>query len=407
MSIESGLRLVTDAVRERVPELYDVIKRRLQAETPTYSSAGNESLSAAESETITASLRDVLDHIADGGSGSTRVSNEALREVRLAARAGVGLQVLLQGSRVAQSVTWDFVLEEAHRLLADGNERMAVLRRASAHHFAWNETISAAIVEAFEQESSVYALQSRERRKMSTLKALLAGLPVDTADLEYPLAGRHLAARVWGAAPEPVARSIGDRTGLRPLVGIQSADECLVWLPWPARLGWPADVLSGLDLPKDTHAAFGAVGEGLDGFRLSHRQAGEARAVAEALGRQVAWYDEVVLEAVALHDIAATRTFVLDELGPLGDVTDPGNVLIETLRAYFATGENAVNTATRLGVHSRTVAYRLRSVEAKIGKAALHRDELVIALRLAALVAALGERDSPAESYPGAPAATS
>ncbi len=397
MSIESGLRQVTDAVRERVPELYDVIRRRLQTEPAEYRLAGNEQLSVAESEAITASLRDVLDYIAVGSAGSVRASNEALREVRLAARAGISLPLFLQASRVAQSVTWDFVLEEAHRLLEDTEERVAVLRRASAHHYGWNEIISGAIIEAFEQESSVYALQSRERRKMSTLNALLAGLPVDTAELEYTFDGLHLAAQVWGSQPDAVARLIGVKEGRRPLLGVTAQGDSYVWLPWSARQGKPSERLAGIDWPAGARVAFGAVGAGLEGFRLSHRQAGEARIVAEALGLAEVWYDDVVLETLAMHDLPATRAFVLDELKPLGDVFDPDNVLVETLHMYFAVGENAVATAQRLGVHSRTVAYRLRSAESKIGAEAMHREELPIALRLAKLVASIG-RDEPSST---------
>ena len=160
MLIQDGLRRVADAVRERLPELHDLMGARLRVATPSYPSSANEQLGAAYSETITASLRDVLEYLADGRSAAIRISNPTLREVRLAAQAGVELQVLLQGSRTAQATLWQFVLEEAHRLIPDATERMAVLRNASANHFAWNDAISVAIVEAFQQENTAYALQS-------------------------------------------------------------------------------------------------------------------------------------------------------------------------------------------------------------------------------------------------------
>ncbi|MFE3778818.1 helix-turn-helix domain-containing protein, partial [Amycolatopsis sp. NPDC059090] len=83
---------------------------------------------------------------------------------------------------------------------------------------------------------------------------------------------------------------------------------------------------------------------------------------------------------------------------PLGDVFDPANVIVETLRTYFAAGENAVVTAQRLGVHSRTVAYRLRSAESKIGAHNMHRDELATALRIVPLVQAVPP--APGDSLP-------
>ncbi|MFE3778817.1 hypothetical protein ACFXPA_11710, partial [Amycolatopsis sp. NPDC059090] len=307
MSIEDGLRRVTGAVRERIPELYEAIRLRLQAETPDYSLAGNEQLSTAESATITASLHDVLDYLADPASGPVRASNEALREVRMAARAGVSLQLLLRGSRVAQSATWDFLLEEAHRLIERDAERIVVLRRASAQHFAWNQIVSDAIVEAFEQESSANVLQSRERRKLSTLNAVLAGLPVDTAELDYTFDGLHLAARVAGAPSEAVAAAAATKTGTRALVATYPGGDGVFWLPWSARYGAPAERLGKLDWPAGARIAFGAVGAGVEGFRLSYRQAGDARTVAETLDRSVVWYDEIMLEALAVHDPVATR----------------------------------------------------------------------------------------------------
>lgn len=392
MSIDSGLRRVTDAVRERIPELFDVIRNRLQQETPDYSSAGNARISAAESDTIAASLRDVLDYIADPSGNPVRASNEALREVRLAAHAGVSLQILMAGSRIAQDATSAFILEEAHRLIADDAVRIAVLRRASAHQFAWNRVVAEVIIDAFASESTVYALQSRERRKVSTVNALLAGLPVDTGDLEYTFDGGHVAARVWHGAPDAVTAALRSHLNVRPLMVTHPNGEGDIWMPWPARLGAPAGRLAAVILPAGARVAFGGLGEGIDGFRSSYRQAGEARRVAEALDLERVCYDEVMLEAVAMHDMAATRAFVLDELGPLGDAFDPGNALVETLRVYYAVGENAVTTGQRLGVHNRTVAYRLRAVESKIGADAMHREELVIALRLVALVAAVGPR---------------
>ncbi|MEJ7185521.1 hypothetical protein WL241_12460, partial [Staphylococcus epidermidis] len=76
-----------------------------------------------------------------------------------------------------------------------------------------------------------------------------------------------------------------------------------VWVPWSARLGTPSERLAGIDWPDGARVAFGAVGEGLEGFRLSHRQAGEARTVAEALGLVEVRYDDVVLETLAMHDL--------------------------------------------------------------------------------------------------------
>lgn len=72
------------------------------------------------------------------------------------------------------------------------------------------------------------------------------------------------------------------------------------------------------------------------------------------------------------------------ELGPLGEADARTELLRLTLRTYFDTGQNAAATAARIRVHERTVAYRLRSIENRLGfPITERRDELSIALRLA------------------------
>ena len=57
--------------------------------------------------------------------------------------------------------------------------------------------------------------------------------------------------------------------------------------------------------------------------------------------------------------------------------------LRETLRAYFASGQNASAAAALLGVHEHTVSYRLRTIEERLGRpVTARRAELETALRL-------------------------
>ena len=91
----------------------------------------------------------------------------------------------------------------------------------------------------------------------------------------------------------------------------------------------------------------------------------------------------VALEALVIRDLPAVHDFVVEQLGPLYGADERARVLRETLRAYFANGQNAASTALVIGVHERTVAYRLRSAEKWLGQSiATSRDELSIALRM-------------------------
>ena len=78
---------------------------------------------------------------------------------------------------------------------------------------------------------------------------------------------------------------------------------------------------------------------------------------------------------------------MLRELGPLADDDERSELLRDTLAAYFATGQNAASAAAALGVHDRTVLYRLRTIEERLGRSILERrEELGVALRLAPFV---------------------
>ncbi|MEW1986416.1 PucR family transcriptional regulator [Pseudarthrobacter oxydans] len=404
MTIEEGLDELSVAVKARIPEIYDRIRARLQYAYEDYSTATrNSSLTEAESETITASLRDVLEYIGQGRVGATRASNETLREVRLAARAGVDLHHLLRGSRAAQATLWEFLLEEAHRIIADPVRRSKVLRHASASHFAWNDRVSASIIETYQMESTAFSRQSQNRRKLSTLRALLAGLPIDSTVFSHNLSGRHLAVVVSGEGLQAVARTLGSASRMRPLVITAEDETGYIWAEWSSRLPSPRHVVLANDLPKDARISFGTLSEGLDGFVVSHRRALEADSVAQKLGTQVTWYEDVMLEALATRDLAAVISFISDELGGLGLHQDPPSRLVETLEAYFASGQNAASAAQRLGVHSRTIAYRLKLIEGKIGSRGILRDELPVAIRLSRMVDAMKLDLGALEESPGLP----
>ena len=66
-------------------------------------------------------------------------------------------------------------------------------------------------------------------------------------------------------------------------------------------------------------------------------------------------------------------------------------VASETSTGSIGKWFNASRAAVMLGVHERTISYRLRSIESKLGAdVATRRDELGVALRLLAVVRTIG-----------------
>lgn len=78
--------------------------------------------------------------------------------------------------------------------------------------------------------------------------------------------------------------------------------------------------------------------------------------------------DDLAVERLLLLDESLLEAVVRRELGPLLDVPRMGDELVETLRVYFESGENMRETARRLHLASRTVAYRLQRIERILGR---------------------------------------
>jgi PucR C-terminal helix-turn-helix domain len=111
----------------------------------------------------------------------------------------------------------------------------------------------------------------------------------------------------------------------------------------------------------------------LDTLRTAHR-----------LGRRgwIEHADDLAVERLLLADDSLLATVVEKELGPIIADARMGDELIHTLRAYFDSGENIRETARRLHLADRTVAYRLARIETLLGQPldGERRQRLVIAL---------------------------
>lgn len=405
MTLEDDLRTLARGVEACLPALTETIMRRLREEVPEYYKFDDPLLAAAEKEAVTASLRDILDGLVEGRTPPEHASDRILREARLAAQADVDLHALLRTSRVGQAATWDCFLEVADEVLPESGQRLPVLRHASQYHFAWNDRVTESVIDAYQKERNAFYFQGRDRKRRALVRDLLAGIPVDEAALAYSLRGRHLGIVLWGEAPEAALKQLTTTLGWQSLTVTGTGGTLLGWMGRPAGRASGDDDLSHLTMPPGTHLACGEYASDVEGMRLTHRQAWQAYRVARIKGEPITWYRRVALEALVLRDLPAVRSFVQRELGPLYGDAERAVVLRETLRAYFASGQNAASTAAIIGVHERTVAYRLRSVEKWLGTSITSvRDELSVALRLCDLLQdESGERDLPSRDDEAAP----
>ena len=131
-----------------------------------------------------------------------------------------------------------------------------------------------------------------------------------------------------------------------------------------------APVIAAKSPPAGVAVATGDIGYGLEGFRESHRQAGEARRVCGLRERpptDFVHYRTVSLIAALSTDPNAAQRFLVSELGELNAPDEATRRLRTTLRTFLDLGSSHAGAARVLGIHQKTVAYRVRRAEDLLG----------------------------------------
>ncbi len=326
-------------------------------------------------------LRFIYDGLERGRAlDASEIPPPALEEARLSADFGIKLGSVLLGYRVTHRLIFDEAIDRAGERIDDPDLRAAVLRVTSQWLFAYIDLMTARVTEVYERERESLVRDS-ERRRRQLVRDLLDGRPVDVGQLAYELDREHLGLVAWGERPERALTALRDATGLALLTVAGTGATAWGWL------GGDTGLVRELEPPAGVRLAIGEPARGAEGFRLTHRQAWDAYRIARDSSGSVTRHADVALLALTLRDPVAAREFVLSELGPLAADDERSELLRTTLGAYFASGQNAAAAAAALGVHDRTVLYRVRSIEERLGRPILaRREELGVALRLAPVV---------------------
>jgi hypothetical protein len=324
-----------------------------------------------------------LEGIEHGERSAPSVPEALLAQARLAARSGVSLDTVLRRYFAGHVLVEDFMMGEAERTEHLGPAELKRLLRSQA---AIVDRLLAAVSAAYTEEAERRP-QSTERLRAERIERLLGGEPLDTTELGYGFEGWHLGILASGPGAGEALTALARSLDARLLTLRREEGTHWAWLGSKRRLdAGEAEALAARELPEGLALAIGEAGEGIAGWRLSHRQARAALSVALRGGDRAVRYAGVALLASALQDELLRTALHELYLAPLEAERDGGAVLRETLRAYFAAERNVSSAAARMGVDRKTVTSRLFMIEESLGRPiAACAPELETALRLAEL----------------------
>lgn len=264
--------------------------------------------------------------------------------------------------------------------------------------FALLERLTASIADEYERELEG-AEYSPRRRRAELVQGLLAGSLIDADELGYELDAWHLCVIATGAEADRAVQGLAAALG-RELLLVARDGEIWAWIGGQRKLKIASvkRALSARGL-VDVSLAISDAGRGVEGWRLTHREAQAAQLVARHKPKsQLTLYPDVALEAAALQDETLAHSLIETYLAPLDDGHGGGAGRRRMLRAFFDAEHNVSAAAAGLKVDRSTVRRWRGEIEQRLG-CRLHerRAEIELALRLEQLCAYHGAECVPAE----------
>lgn len=364
-------------LRGRLAEIEDAIFARARTLAEPAGEEDPEYVAGLRA-TVSESLDFALVHIERGEEWTGPIPSTAAEQARRSARAGVRLDTVLRRYAAGDRLLGDFIMDEDDRFPSQA------LRKILRVHGPQVDRLMAAVATEYMDEVARMK-RSPTQRLAERVQRLVAGeSPADIGSLEYAFDAWHLGMIIKGSKAEACVRALA--AGLGSQVLVVPRGDGIVWAWLGSRRPLAAPDLEGLlsnGVAGDATVAVGEPRGGLDGWRLTHREAQAAQEVMLLKPQRLTRARDVILVAAVLRDDALAKSLVETYLAPLEGHGDSGAVLKETLRAYFSAGLNAATAAAALAVDRHTVQRRLRKVEEALGRLLLDcHPELAVALSL-------------------------
>jgi DNA-binding PucR family transcriptional regulator len=297
------------------------------------------------------------------------------------------------------------VLDEIRAAHLDAQLGLDVFEQVTSTSFRYVDRISQLVLRVYQAERDRW-LANQNRLRALRVREVLDGGEIDidqmTNAIHYPLHRTHVSLILWCSESEngdelvvmerfvaELAKSLG--ADVRPLFVAADRVTGWAWVPVPEDAAPNAARRIREFANTRANAPWIAAGDprpGVDGFRRSHAQALDARAVAMASGSQppavtAASDPGLVVAAQFCADLEQARAWVGDVLGPLASATDSDERMRETLREFLHTGSSYKATADELHLHVNSVKYRVqRALERRGRPIADDRLDMEVALLL-------------------------
>jgi DNA-binding PucR family transcriptional regulator len=306
-------------------------------------------------------------------SAEATLPREAEAWARQLVHDGISLTAALRAFERGHADAWGIIAStlKEPRWGLSLETRADRLEYASARLFDYANAITAQAISAYMDEQAKLERRDESSRLRAVTGLLQGSLDPRIAErsIAYRLDAVHTGYTLWdteGAAPvglESVAAELGTRVNPWQHLTVRGASDSVNgWLscePDKLRIA-----LTSLELPAGVQVAFGSQRRGLSGFRLTHREALEAKQITDLIdGGPVTAFDDVAVLVLASRDTELARGFVESQLGSLSSNEERYRSLRETLRVYLEERGSPAATAARLRLHRNTVVKRIEKIE--------------------------------------------
>jgi DNA-binding PucR family transcriptional regulator len=366
-------RLMAERRDDFIRHLFDSLAREISELT------GDARLTSLFEAAVTENIVSMVNFLERGTSvADLDATSAALAHARTLAQRDIPLSALFRAYRLGHVQFIDLGLELIHDSPTElrGALSQALVRRSAD----FIDKVCEQVGSAYETERDQW-MSERGGIRQHWVGEILSGRPLDAATAEsvigYRLTGTHLGVQMWTSSDlsEARSRSSFERvrrvlTGLvrpvkHPLVVPRDEHEMHVWFPVRPEFALRVDELASAFKSQDDphlHVVIGRPQPGIDGFRLTMKQATRVRDLVLASSKPppaLVTYDQLGSVALMTSDIEALKQFVIHTLGPLAERGEREDYLRATLRSFLAHNCGYLATAEDLVLHRNTVRYRI------------------------------------------------